>query len=204
MVVNLIYGLEKVLYPFVAFLTFSTNSVCKLLKIKPENNDRLTEKEIIAIISKGRDDGIIDNTERDMLLNIFKFDDTIASQVMTPRDKMIAVDNYTSQKALLNVIKNSKYSRIPVYEEKLDNIIGILVVKDLIMQYSKESKFNINNLIRKPFFVNANDKVDDIFKTMQKEKHSMAIVKDGNKTVGLITLEDAIEEILGNISDEYN
>lgn len=204
MVVNLIYGLEKVLYPFVAFLTFSTNSVCKLLRIKPESEDKLTEKEIIAIISKGRDDGIIDNTERDMLLNIFKFDDITAKQVMTPREKMIAVDTYTSQKVLLNVIKNSKYSRIPVYDEDLDDIIGILVVKDLIMQYSKESKFNIKNLIRKPFFVNADDMVDDIFKTMQKEKHSMAIVKDGNRTVGLITLEDAIEEILGNISDEYN
>ena len=72
------------------------------------------------------------------------------------------------------------------------------------MQFSKESKFNIKNLIRKPFFVNADDKVDDVFRIMQKEKHSMAIVKDGNKTIGLITLEDAIEEVLGNISDEYN
>ena len=72
------------------------------------------------------------------------------------------------------------------------------------MQFSKESKFNIKNLIRKPLFVNADDKVDDIFRTMQKEKYSMAIVKSENKTVGLITLEDAIEEVLGNISDEYN
>lgn len=204
MVVNLIYALEKILYPFVAFLTFSTNSVCKLLHIKQEKEEKLTEKEIIAIISKGREDGIIDNEEQDLLLNIFKFDDTTAKEVMTPREKMVAVDCYTSQKVLLNVIKNSKYSRIPVYEEDLDDIIGVLVVKDLIMQFSKESKFNIKNLIRKPFFVNADDKVDDVFRIMQKEKHSMAIVKDGNKTIGLITLEDAIEEILGNISDEYN
>lgn len=204
LLVNLIYTLEKLLYPFVSLLTFSTNFICKLLHIKIQDDDKLTEKQIISIISKGKDDGIIDNIEKDMLINIFKFDDITAEKIMTVREKMIAVDTYISQKALLHLIRECKYSRIPVYKDKLDNIIGILVVKDLILQYSKESKFDIKKIIRPAFFVNANDMVDDIFKVMQKEKHSIAIVKKENRTVGLITLEDAIEEILGNIYDEYN
>lgn len=203
-IVNIIYVLEKALYPFVLLLTKSTGLICKLFKIKIDNEDKLTEKEIISIISKGKEDGIIDSTEKAMLLNIFKFDDTTAEKVMTIREKMIAVDTYISEKALLNVIRTCKYSRIPVYKDKLDNIVGILVVKDLIMQYSRESKFDIKKLVREPYFVDHDDKVDEVFKEMQQSKHAMAIVKNGNRTVGLITLEDAIEEILGNISDEYN
>lgn len=202
--VNTIYILEKLLYPFVWLLTKSTGFICNLFKIKIDNEEKLTEKEIISIISKGKDDGIIDSTEKAMLLNIFKFDDTTAEKVMTIREKMIAVDTYISEKALLNVIRTCKYSRIPVYKDKLDNIVGILVVKDLIMQYSRESKFDIKKLVREPYFVNYDDKVDDVFREMQQSKHAMAIVKKGNRTLGLITLEDAIEEILGNISDEYN
>lgn len=202
--VNTIYILEKVLYPFVWLLTKSTTSICKLFRIKIDNEEKLTEKEIISIISKGKEDGIIDNTEKTMLLNIFKFDDTTAEKVMTIREKIVAVDTYTSEKALLNIIRTSKYSRIPVYKDKLDNIVGILVVKDLIMQYSKESKFDMMNIIREPYFVDYDDKVDDVFSEMQQSKHAMAIVKKDNRTVGLITLEDAIEEILGNITDEYN
>ena len=202
--VNLVYILEKILYPFVFLLTFSTNTICKIFRIKLDNQEKLTEKEIISIISKGKEEGIIDNVEQSMLLNIFKFDDTTASKVMTVREKMVAVDTYISEKALLNLIRNCKYSRIPVYKDKLDNIVGILVVKDLILQYSKESKFDIKNLMHTPYFVDADGKVDEIFKDMQNNKISMAIVKKDNRTVGPITLEDAIEEILGNISDEYN
>ncbi|MBO5478062.1 MAG: HlyC/CorC family transporter [Clostridia bacterium] len=204
LVVNIIYILEKILYPFVWLLTKSTSFICKIFKIQIDNEEKLTEKEIISIISKGKEEGIIDSTEKTMLLNIFKFDDTTAEKVMTIREKMIAVDTYISEKALLNVIKTCKYSRIPVYKDKLDNIVGILVVKDLIMQYSRESKFDIKKLVREAYFVNHDDKVDEVFKEMQQSKHAMAIVKNGNRTVGLITLEDAIEEILGNISDEYN
>lgn len=203
-IVNTIYILEFLLYPFVWLLTFSTNLICKVFHIKTENEDKLTEKQIISIISKGKDDGIIDTLERDMILNIFKFDDTVASKVMTVREKMIAVDTYISHKALLNIVKECKYSRIPVYKDKLDNIIGVLVIKDLILQYSKESKFDISQLVRPAYFVDANEKVDDIFRHMQQDKQPMAIVRENNRTVGLITLEDAIEEILGNISDEYN
>ena len=204
LVVNIVYILEFLFYPFVLLLTASTNLVCKLFRIKTETEDKLTEKQIISIISKGKEDGIIDDVERNIILNIFKFDDTPASKVMTVREKMIAVDTYISDKALLNIIRTCKYSRIPVYKDKLDNIVGVLVIKDLILQYSKESKFNISKLLHPAFFVNADDKVDDVFRVMQKERQPMAIVKDEHRTVGLITLEDAIEEILGNIYDEYN
>ena len=204
LVVNIVFILEKLFYPFVWLLTSSTDLVCKLFRIKIDDENKLTEKEIISIISKGKDEGIIDNDEKSMLLNIFKFDDTTAEKVMTVREKMTAVDTYISEKALLHIIRNCKYSRIPVYKDKLDNIVGILVVKDLILQYSREAKFDIKKLIREPYYVQYNDKVDDVFKGMQQSKQSMAIVKKDNRTVGVITLEDAIEEILGNIYDEYN
>lgn len=202
--VNIVYFIEKALFPFVWLLNASTNLVSKIFRIKLDTEDKLTEKEIISIISKGTNEGLIDNIEKDRLLNIFKFDDTTAENIMTIREKMIAVDIYTSEKALLHIIKTSRYSRIPVYKDKLDNIVGVIVVKDLILQYSQEAKFNVKQLIREPFFVNYNEKVDDVFLKMQQAKQSIAIVKNGNRTVGLITLEDAIEEILGNISDEYN
>ncbi len=204
MTVNLVNIFKKIFYPIVGLLTFSTNILCKIFGVKIDNEEKLTENEIIGIISKGKQEGIIDNLESSMLLNIFKFDDKRTEQAMTIREKMIAVDTYISQKALLHLIKECKFSRIPVYEDKLDNIVGILVVKDLIMQYSRESDFDITKIMRKPKFVEAKSMVDDVFKEMQDEKCSMAIVKENSRTVGLITLEDAIEEILGNISDEYN
>lgn len=202
--VNIVYAFQKLFYPIVVLLTFSTNLMCKLFRINIDSEEKLTEKEIISIISKGKTEGIIQDIEEGMLLNIFKFDDTTASQAMTIREKMVAVDTYISEKALLHVIRECKFSRIPVYEEKLDNIVGILVVKDLIMQYTKEATFDITKIIRPATFIEAEDKLDDVFNMMREKKISMAIVRKENRTLGLLTLEDAIEEVLGNISDEYN
>ena len=202
--VNIVDFFQILFYPIVVLLTFSTNLICKIFRIKIQSEDKITEKEIISIISKGKQEGIIESTEGEMLLNIFKFDDKKVEDVMTIREKMIAVDTYISEKALLHVIRECKYSRIPVYEEKLDNIVGILNTKDLILQYSKEAKFDIKNLIRPVVFVQTDEIVDDVFKMMQEKNIGMVIVRKKDRTAGLLTLEDAMEEIFGNISDEYN
>lgn len=202
--VNIVDFFQILFYPIVVLLTFSTNLMCKIFRIKIQSEDKITEKEIISIISKGKQEGIIESVEGEMLLNIFKFDDKKVEDVMTIREKMIAVDTYISEKALLHVIRECKYSRIPVYEEKLDNIIGILNTKDLILQYSKEANFNIKNLIRPVVFVQTDEIVDDVFKMMQEKNIGMVIVRKKDRTAGLLTLEDAMEEIFGNISDEYN
>lgn len=200
---GIIVILEKVFYPFVRFLSMSTNFVSKLLHIKSDGEDKLTEQEIISIISKGRRDGIIDLNEEELLLRVFKFDDTTARKVMTIREKIIAIDTYTSEKALLYIIKNCNYSRIPVYKEKMDNIIGVVPVKELLLQYSTNGKLDFKSIMHEPLFVNADDKIDDIFRTMQEKKQPLAIVRDNNKTVGIMTFKDAIEEIVGNLTDGY-
>lgn len=200
---GIIVILEKVFYPFVRLLSMSTNFVSRILHIKSDGEDKLTEQEIISIISKGRRDGIIDLNEEELLLRVFKFDDTTARKVMTIREKIIAIDTYTSEKALLHIIKNCNYSRIPVYKEKMDNIIGVVPVKELLLQYSTNGKLDFKSIMHEPLFVNADDKIDDIFRTMQEKKQPLAIVRDNNKTVGIMTFKDAIEEIVGNLTDGY-
>lgn len=200
---GIIIILEKVFYPFVRLLSMSTNFVSRILHIKSDGEDKLTEQEIISIISKGRRDGIIDLNEEELLLRVFKFDDTTARKVMTIREKIIAIDTYTSEKALLHIIKNCNYSRIPVYKEKMDNIIGVVPVKELLLQYSTNGKLDFKSIMHEPLFVNADDKIDDIFRTMQEKKQPLAIVRDNNKTVGIMTFKDAIEEIVGNLTDGY-
>lgn len=202
--VNIIAILEILFYPFVRLLSVSTNFVSKILGIKKESEEKLTEQEIISIISKGRSEGIIDYNEEKLLLRVFKFDDITARKVMTVREKVIAIDTYTSEKALLNIIRNCRYSRIPVYKDKMDNVIGVVLVKDLLLQYSSNGKLDFKSIMYTPLFVDANDKIDDIFRKMQEEKHPMAIVKEDNRTVGVITFNDAIEEIVGQLTDEYS
>lgn len=194
---------QKIFYPFVLLLSSTTNLVCILLGIKKNSEEKITENEIISIISRGRSEGIIDMEEEDLLLKVFKFDDTTAEKVMTPREKVIAIDTYTSEKALLHIIKNCSFSRIPVYKDKMDNIVGILVVKELLIRYSTNRKLDYKTAMHKPYFVDINDKIDDIFRMMQSEKQAMVIVKDQNRTAGVITLKDAVEEIVGTLTDEY-
>ena len=194
--------LEKIFYPFVRLLSMSTNLFTKIFKINNTSEERLTEQEIISIITKGRNEGIIDYNEEKLLLRVFKFDDITAREVMTVREKIVAIDTYTSEKALLNIIRKCKYSRIPVYKDKMDNIVGIILVRELLIKYSATGKLDYKNTMHKPFFVNADEKVDDVFRKMQEEKHPMAIVRNENKTVGLITFNDAIEEIAGQLTDE--
>ncbi|MGN1013570.1 MAG: hemolysin family protein [Clostridia bacterium] len=201
---GIISVLKKVFYPFVRLLSASTNLVNKILHIKDTNEDKLTEREIISVISKGRSEGIIDYNEEKLLLKVFKFDDTTARKVMTVREKVVAIDTYTSEKALLNIIRNCRYSRIPVYKDKMDNIVGIVLVKELLLQYSVNGKLDYKSIMHPVMFVQADEKIDDVFRKMQEEKQPMVIVKDENKVVGIITFNDAIEEIVGNLTDEYS
>lgn len=201
---DIISVLKKIFYPFVRLLSASTNLVSKLLRLRKNDEDKLTEQEIISVIAKGRSEGIIDYNEEKLLLRVFKFDDITAREVMTVREKVVAIDIYTSEKALLNIIKNCRYSRIPVYKDKMDDVVGVVLVKDLLLQYSANGTLDYKSIMHPPLFVDADEKIDDVFRKMQEEKHPMAIVKDDNRTVGIITFNDAIEEIVGQLTDEYS
>lgn len=190
-------------FPIVWLLKSSVKIICKVLHINEDIEEKITEKEILSLIALGNAEGIIDKEENELLLNVFKFDDKKAEDIMIIREKMIAVDCYTSEKALIHQIIENKYSRIPVYKDKMDDMIGMIVAKDILMEYGKGNKIDLKKIIRPVKIIDAKDYLDDIFKEMQEEKVSLAIVKENGRTMGMITMEDLIEEILGNISDEF-
>lgn len=201
--VNLISFMQIIFYPLIKLLSISTNLICKILGIKEKNND-FTEDDIKRIILTGTRDGIIEKKEQEYIFNIFEFNDTTVENVMTPKEECELIDVNISFNALLNRIKKTKYTRYPVYDGDTNNIIGIFNVKDYIMYKKDNEGFNLRNLLFKVKRYNYDDKIDGVFANMQKEHIQMAIVMKDKKFVGVVTLEDAVEEILGNIYDEYD
>lgn len=203
--VGMISIIMKVTYPFVWVLTKSTNFISKLLGIKGEKENQITEEEIRLMIAEGRDSGAIEPQEGELIFNIFKFNDTDVEKVMTPIGKVVAIEKNISNTELRRIIKDNKYTRLPVYDNTINNIVGILNTKDIILSYAKNQKFLLKNILHKAYFVNEKDKIDDVFRNMQKSREAISIVLDENGNVtGIVTMEDALEEIVGNIFDEYD
>ncbi|MFT4106754.1 MAG: hemolysin family protein [Lacrimispora sp.] len=203
-----IYFISRIMAPFIKFLSFSTNGVLKLLGMKTANlEEEVSEEEIRSMLQTGRESGVFNQIEEDMITSIFLFDDKRAREIMTPRQDMVAVDINKPVDLVLNEILDSRHSRIPVYEDEIDNIIGILFMKDFIIEMNKkdQSEIDIQAIMQKPYFIPENKKTDDLFLDMQKNKTKMAILVDEYGGVsGLITMEDLIEEIVGDIHDEYD
>lgn len=203
--VGIISVIMKVTYPLVWILTKSTNLVSKILGIKEDTENKITEEEIRLMIAEGRDTGAIEPQEVELIFNIFKFNDTEVENVMKPIGKVVAIEKNISNTELRKVIKDNKYTRLPVYDNTINHIVGILNTKDIILSYAKNQKFTLQNILHKAYFVNENDKIDDVFRSMQKKREAISIVLDENGNVtGIVTLEDALEEIVGNIFDEYD
>ncbi len=200
--------LSKITSPAVKFLSFATNILVRLMGgSNNADSSQITEEEIRIMINVGEEKGIFQETETNMINSIFEFDDTAAKEVMTPRTHIIAVDVEASIDEILEIIVEENFSRIPVYENSIDNIIGLLYVKDLfaLIKKSTEWKISLRDIIRPAFFVPEYKKIDELFKEMQKSKTHIAIVIDEyGGTAGLITIEDLLEEIVGNIFDEYD
>ncbi len=207
-VARTINGLSMITSPIVRFLTFSTNFVVKLFGgTNTVSGDQITEEEIRLMINVGEEKGIFQETETDMINSIFEFDDTVAKEVMTPRTDIVAINSDATLEEILDVIVEENFSRIPVYEESIDKIIGILYIKDLFGMIKKKMEWEVSlkDIIRPAFFVPEYKKIDELFKEMQKSKTHIAIVIDEyGGTAGLITIEDLLEEIVGNIFDEYD
>ncbi|MHB1394954.1 MAG: hemolysin family protein [Clostridia bacterium] len=199
---------SKVVSPAVKFLTVSTNFVVKLLGGKvTATGEQITEEEIRLMINVGEEKGIFQETETEMINSIFEFDNTVAKEVMTPRTDIIAMSSEVTLEEILDIIVEENFSRIPVYEESIDNIIGILYVKDLFSMIKRKMEWEVSlkNIIRPVYFVPEYKKIDELFKEMQKSKNHIAVVIDEyGGTAGLITIEDLLEEIVGNIFDEYD
>lgn len=203
--IGVIRGISVITAPFVKLLTASTNMVSKIFGVGESEEEVVTEEEIKMMIAEGEEKGTIEKGERLLLNNVFEFNDIIVSEIMTPRTDMYAIDINEKIEDVLDEIDEFKYSRIPVYEENVDDIKGILFVKDILKPLKDKEKIEIDKIIREPYFVPESKDIDELFKEMQQNKVQMAIVIDEyGGTAGLITMEDIIEELVGNIFDEYD
>ncbi len=195
-----LYYTQKSLSPFVFFLTSSTSF---LSKHKNRFNSNISVNELIEALELTDEEELSD--DRTILKGIVRFGTTNVDQVMTPRIDVVAVDIETTMAKLINIINMNGYSRIPVYSESFDNVSGILYIKDLLPHYHELDNFKWQNIIRPPYFVPENKKIDDLLEEFQKYKVHMAIVVDEyGGTSGIITLEDILEEIVGDIADEFD
>lgn len=166
----------------------------------------VNEDELKTLIEVGEEKGTLDKSEREMIHSIFEFRETMAREIMVPRMDMVAVEKESPIHEVLTLVEAEGHSRIPIYKETIDNIIGILYVKDLLAYSKGQSKTKgLGELSRKPYFVPESKLIDELLREFQKERIHMAIVVDEyGGTAGLVTLEDVIEEIVGDIRDEYD
>ncbi|MBE6082513.1 MULTISPECIES: hemolysin family protein [Tissierellales] len=200
--------LSFIAFPFVKFLSFSTNTFIKILGGDPNAaEDNITEEEIRMMVDEGEESGAIQEDEREVINNIFDFDDKFVSDVMTHRMDVLAVPIDSELDKIVDLITEEGFSRIPVYEESIDDIVGVLHAKDL-MKLVKEDihkDFDVKDIMREPYFVPEFKNVSALFKELRQNKVHMAIVIDEyGGTSGIVTMEDLLEEIVGSILDEYD
>ena len=191
--------------PFVKLLTVSTNFVSKLFGVSAEDEEVVTEEEIRMMVDVGEEKGAIEEEERELINNVFEFNDKVVSEVMIHRTEIYAVDIKSTISDLIDDLDALKYSRIPVYEDTIDDIKGIVYTKDLIKYLKKQKDVKMKTMMHDALFVSENKPINELFKDMQKHKVQMAIVVDEyGGTSGIITMEDILEELVGNIFDEYD
>ena len=204
--IGVIKVISVITAPFVKFLTASTNLVSKLFGVSENDEEIVTEEEIRMMVDAGEEKGTIDAEEKEMINNVFEFDDRIVSEIMVDRTNMFAVDINSSIEELLEELaeENNRYSRIPVYDETIDDIKGIIYVKDLVIS-KKNKNAKIKSLVKDVYFVPETKNINNLFQELRKSKKQIAIVIDEyGGTAGLVTMEDILEEIVGDIYDEYD
>ena len=191
--------------PFVKFLTFSTNIVSKIFGVSANDEETVTEEEIRMMVDVGEEKGAIDKEEREMINNVFEFNDKTVSEIMIPRTQIYAVDmNLSISKVVEEITEDDefRYSRIPVYDETIDEIKGVVYIKDILLS-TKNKNVKIKNLIK--YFVPETKPLNELFEELRKNRKQIAIVVDEyGGTAGIVTMEDILEEIVGEIYDEYD
>lgn len=203
--IGVIKGISVVTAPFVKLLTWSTNLVSKIFGVGEQEEEIVTEEEIKMMVNQGEEKGSIEENEKELINNVFEFNDIIASEIMTYRTDIYAIEMNEDIYGILDEIDEYKYSRIPVYEETIDDIKGILFLKDILKLVSTRKEFKIADIMREAYFVPESKPIDEIFEELQANKMQMAIVVDEyGGTAGLLTMEDILEELVGNIFDEYD
>lgn len=202
-----VHYISKILSPFIKLLSVSTKAVLRLLRLKTEDQEEaVTEEEIKALLKMGNENGTFEDEEREMINSVFSFDDRTAREVMVPRRDVYVLDVEEPFATLADEILESRHSRIPVYEGNIDNIIGILHIKDVMIEVCKNGwdGLDIRKVVRKPYFVPDTKDADELFRDLQKSRKHMAVLVDEyGGFSGIVTVEDLVEEIMGEISEEY-
>ena len=203
--IGIIKAISVITAPFVKFLTFSTNIVSKLFGVTGEEEENVTEEEIRMMVDVGEEKGTIKEEEKEMINNVFEFNDKFVSEIMVPRNKIFALDiDLTISEVIEKLSEDMRYSRIPVYDENMDNIKGIIYIKDLLVS-NKNKNSKIKSLVKEAYFVSETKRVNELFQELRKNKKQIAIVLDEyGGTAGMVTMEDILEEIVGEIYDEYD
>ena len=191
---------------FIRILTASTNLCLKLMgfsRKQPETT--VSETEVKLIVREGFEKGVFDEDEKQLIQSVFEFTDTTVKRAMTPRTEIIAFDISEPTNSLLKMATEERFSRYPIYRDNLDNIVGIIHSRDLLYIFSQKELFVLKDIIKPAKFVPDSKPISELMREMQKDKYQMAIVLDEfGGTDGIITMEDVIEEIVGDIQDEYD
>lgn len=197
--------LMTIFTPFIFLINVFSSGILKLLGAgKNGHNASMTESELRTIVDVSHEEGVIEEDEKDMINNVFDFGDAKAKDVMVPRVRVIMADVESTYEDLIDIFREEKFTRIPIYKDTVDNIIGLVNMKDLLL-YRDFSNFKIEDILRKPYFTYENKPVSDLLLEMKNSTFNLAIVLDEyGELAGIITLEDMIEEIVGDVHDEYD
>ena len=203
-----IYFISKIAKPFIKLLSFSTSLVLKITRNNDSDMDeKVSEEEIKSLISQSQEDGCIERDEEEMIYGVFDFNDKTVREIMTPRNEVFAIDIEDDINDILDSVLSLSYSRIPVYKDSIDNVIGLLYTKDLLVEARNVGFENINlkNILQDPFFILETRRTNEVFKILKDKKIHLALLFDEyGGTAGIVTMEDLIEEIMGDIEDEYD
>ena len=202
---GIIQFLMMLLTPVINVINKLSNLFLFLLRVDPnKNRDMMTEEELKTIVDVIHESGVIETEEREMIHNVFDFSDALAREIMTPRIDMTFVKSDSTYHEILEIYREDHYTRMPVYEETTDHVIGILNMKDLLL-YEDVDHFSVSNILREPFFTYEKKNTAELFLEMQTKSINLAIVLDEyGITAGMVTMEDLLEEIVGEIHDEYD
>lgn len=202
---KIIYALMFILTPVIYVMNLLSNLLLHLFRIDPHAKvNSITETELRTIVEVSHEEGVIEKEERQMINNVFDFGDAVASDVMVPKVDMTMADINSTYDELISIFREEKYTRIPIYQDSTDNVIGIINMKDLLL-YNPDKIFDVRNYLRSAFFTYETKKISELMMEMKKTSVNIVIVLDEyGVTSGLITLEDLLEEIVGEIHDEYD
>lgn len=200
--VNTMFFLTKFFYPIVWLLTSSTEIVCKILRVKKKQEHVFSEKELRKMIEDAKEDGAIKPTEQKMIMKVFNFNDIKISKVMKRMSEVVTINSDMNFEDAQDVIKEHQYTRYPVYDKEKDKVLGILNAKDILIKDNDD--LCVVDYVREILFIDEDEVIDKVFRKMKREGIFLAMVTKEDKVVGMATMEDIIEEILGEIEDEYD